>query len=271
MTSYIESIQQFQNGRSQRLTAHPRNWLSLIGLFPLEEGQNRFGSDSDCKITLPSSPVPLAGTLTLADGKVTLSPSPQVEITMNGGSLENRPLRTDVDGDPDIIEFGTLSLMIIQRGGNQMLRVWDKDAPAVRNYKGLNFFPINPDFCVSASFITYDPPIIKKTYDAIGIEHDSAFVGQAKFILHGCECTFEAQEDDDELLFNFTDETRKDQSYPGGRYLLTPKAKDEKVVLDFNKAVNWPCAYTSYATCPLPPFENRLPVRIEAGERRYHD
>jgi len=103
----------------------------------------------------------------------------------------------------------------------------------------------------------------------VGTRYESRFPGRAAFTIHGATCSLIAEEDDEELLFSFTDLTKTDATYPGGRFITTPLPENNEVVLDFNLAKNWPCAYTPHATCPLPPVENHLKVRIEAGEKRY--
>ena len=149
------------------------------------------------------------------------------------------------------------------------LRVWDKDASPVSRFKGLKYFPINPAYRITAMFVAYEPPKSIKIMDVIGGDHDGFLAGEARFHLSGVDCCLVAEADGDELLFSFTDLTSKDTTYPGGRFLTTDKPQAGRVTLDFNRAVNWPCAYTAYATCPIPPVENRLSVRIEAGEMRY--
>ena len=209
------------------------------------------------------------GNLLLENAKVSLYPEKGSSITVNGKSPEPRPLRADVDGDPDLIECERLAMRVIRRGEKFYLRVWDKESPVMKNFPGLNYYPVNPDYCIMAEYFCFDSPRIIKIMDMTGTEHESVFPGEARFTLEGKSYTLVAEDDEDELLFSFTDKTREDTTYPGGRYLNTPKPEHDRVLLDFNLAVNWPCAYTAFATCPLPPKENRLNVRIEAGEMKF--
>ncbi len=160
---------------------------------------------------------------------------------------------------------------VISRNNRPYLRVWDREAPALTSHKGLHYFPIDAKYQITALYQPFETPRSLKVLDAIGGEHESRFPGQACFTINGLECTLIAEEEDDGLLFNFTDLTRADSTYPGGRYLLTEPPAGGTILLDFNLARNWPCAYTAFATCPLAPAENHLKVRIEAGEMRYHD
>ena len=269
-SAYIQSILQFRAERDQHIVAEPRNWLSLCGLFWLAEGDNTFGSYEENTIFHPSFPAEHCGTLRLADGKVTLHEVTDPALKVNGASPEPRPLHTDHDPEPDLIECGTLLMMVIERGDHLLLRAWDTASPTVKTFTGLHYFPVNPAYRITARYTPYDPHRTVQTLDAIGNEYQTEFCGQARFTLQGVECTLDAQLDEDELLFNFTDRTREDVTYPGGRHVSAALPVNGEVELDFNRALNWPCAYTPYATCPVPPMQNRLDVRIEAGELKFH-
>ena len=270
MSTYTESIMQERAERDQRLTANPLNWLALCGRFFLEEGENSIGSAESDKVVLPMLPAPHAVVLAIKDGKATITEHMD-GVTVNGSAPETRPLRCDVDGDQDTITYGRVAMQLIMRGGNLILRTWDLESEAVKEFKGLHYYPVKPEFRIKAKYKPYDPPLARKTYNAIGNELDSTFAGWVEFNVDGIECRLDAEDGEDELLLNFTDATKQDATYPGGRYITIPKPVPAEVILDFNTAVNWPCAYTNFATCPLPPFENRLNARIEAGELRYHD
>jgi uncharacterized protein (DUF1684 family) len=269
--AYRKKIEKFREEQNKEMTGNPLNWLSLVGLFWLEEGDNSFGSGGTNAIVLPAQACEQCGILHLENGKVTLLPAPGSGIKLNGRTPEARPLRTDKDGEPDLIEIVSLTMTIIKRGDLRLLRVWDKESPEAKNFRGLKFYPIKPEYCLEAKFIPYDPPKIIKTLDMLGIEHDTKFSGQARFTLNGVEYNLEAEESGKELLFSFNDKTKEDATYPGGRKFTIPKPQSEWITLDFNLAENWPCAYTSFATCPIPPRENHLDVRIEAGEMKYYE
>ena len=252
------------------MTARPQNWLSLAGLFLLEEGDNSFGSEIKNKIVIDGLPSSCRGSIKVqADSASLTGITPG--FSLNGRPPELRALYADIDKQPDLLEAGPVSMMILKRGDRLLLRVWDANSVAVKTFKGLKYFPIDPAYCLTASFIPYDPPKTHKILDAIGFEHENALLGQVRFVLGGQEWSLEVEDADEEGLISFVDETRKDLTYPGGRFMTLNKPLGEKVTLDFNLAANWPCAYTSFATCPLPPTANHLPVRIEAGEMKYHD
>jgi hypothetical protein len=267
--TYLEQMISIREDRSKRLKDNPVGWFSLIGLFRLEEGDNPFGAGDDNKIVLTEFSLERCGAFRLENSKTTLIPFPGVELTINQMPAKKQQLHTDLDKEPDRIEMGSLTMMVIQRGEKFYLRVWDRDSKALKEFNGLNYFPIDPEYRLNARFVTYDPPREITILDVIGTEYEGHLYGEARFTLNGVDCALVAEEDGDELVFSFTDETRADLTYPGGRLLVTSKPENECVILDFNLAVNWPCAYTSFATCPLPPKANHLTVRIEAGEMRY--
>jgi uncharacterized protein len=269
--SNSEGIQNFRDARDERLKTSPQSWLALIGLFRLEPGDNPFGVDATNKIVLANCGSAICGSFHLADGTVRLLPRPKVNITVNDLHPEPRNIRTDQDKETDLIRAGSLTMMVLLRSNDYYLRVWDRESPAVVNFTGLRYYPVDPEYRIEAEFVIYNPPKGVKVQDIIGGEHDGQLAGEVYFNLHGIGVRLVAEDASDELLFSFTDRTSDDTTYPGGRYLTTEKPQGAQVILDFNNAVNWPCAYTEFATCPLPPAENRLPVRIEAGEMRFKE
>jgi uncharacterized protein (DUF1684 family) len=270
-TSFVEQVQAIRAARDARMKTSPQSWLALIGLFRLEAGENPFGAFAANKIVLAKCGEAQCGSFHLENGTVRLLPQLNTNLKVNDLPPESRDLKTDRDEQTDLIRAGSLTMMVLQRGNDHYLRVWDGESPAVDNFTGLRYYPIKPAYRIVVKFVPYDPPKTIQIQDVIGGEHDGFLAGEAHFNLHGTECYLVAEDAGDELLFSFTDETRNDTTYPGGRYLTTEEPQNDQMILDFNLAVNWPCAYTAYATCPLPPAENHLSVRIEAGEMRYQE
>lgn len=271
MTSYQAHINHLRSERDRKTFSDPLHWLNLAGLFWLEEGENSFGSGDQNKIVLPAFPHADCGSFHFKNGRVTLHASGVAGITVNGKAPEDRPLRTDREKEPDLIEIGSLVIKIIIRGGAPLVRIWDRESPAGKNFTGFHYYPAQPEYRVTAKYVRYDPPRPIKVMEIIGTEIDSAFLGQAQFTLNGVDCTLEAEQSGDTLLFNFTDGTNKDTTYGGGRKFYLPVPEGDEIILDFNLTENWPCAYTPFATCPIPPKENRLPIKIEAGELKYYE
>jgi uncharacterized protein len=268
--SYTESIIKIRKERDEHMVDHPRNWLALVGLFWLEEGDNPFGKSEANKIVLPSLPLDRCGNLRLDNDSVFLTEAADC-VTLNGHSAKLQKISCDMDETPDLLEAGSILMMVLKRREHTLLRTWDREASAVKEFKGLNYFPIDRAYCLPARFEAYNPPKTILIHDAIGGQHESSILGRVHFSINNTLCSLEVEDAGDEGLISFVDLTKTDSTYPGGRYITLPKPIEDQVTLDFNLASNWPCAYTSYATCPLPPQANHLPVRIEAGEKRYHD
>lgn len=266
---YIEQILQNRAARDLRMKTNPNSWLALVGLFPLSEGVNTFGTDKGNHIVLAGLPGKTCGSIVIKKGEVLLDPDPAAGFTIDGRNPEQRPLRTDHDPEPDLIQAGSLAMRILLRGERFFLRVWDSESPRLQEFRSLNYYPVNPEYRIPARFIRYDPPRCIEVFDVIGGQHGTPLVGEARFSVQGIECSLVAEGDEGDILFSFVDETRRDTTYPGGRFLSMARPEGDEIILDFNQAINWPCAYTEYATCPIPPAENHLGVRIEAGEKRY--
>ncbi len=151
------------------------------------------------------------------------------------------------------------------------MRIYDKNHPQLKQFVVLRWFPIQPDYCIEADFIPFEQPKIMSIVNVLGDTLEMESPGYTEFQLQGQVCRLHAVpvEESDRLWFLFQDATSSDATYPGGRFLTSDAPEDNKVTLDFNKAHNPPCAYTDFATCPLPPPVNRLPVRVSAGESRY--
>jgi uncharacterized protein (DUF1684 family) len=181
-------------------------------------------------------------------------------------------LPPDTSGTQAVVEMGSLRMRVIQRGLRMGVRLKDVDNPAVRNYRGPVFYPIQLNYRVTATWV---PSEGKKSVDVPNVLGDitpTPISGQARFKLNGHEfqLTDLGGDPDKSLFFVFNDLTSKTDTYPGGRFLETDPVKNGTVILDFNKAYNPPCAVTPYATCPLAPKENRLAIVIPAGEKYDH-
>lgn len=246
-------------------------WLSVAGLFWLKEGENRLGTDPSCGVLLPPGSAPgFAGTLTLNEGRVTLHVADCVTMTRSGKPVMTQEMHSDHTGAPDRVDLGSLTLTVIQRGGRTGIRLYDKNSASRKAFHGMHWYPIDPTYCVTADFVPYEPPQTLAITNVLGDTQEVPCPGYVAFTLHGQTYRLEAQSSGNGLFFNFQDETSGETTYPAGRFLDAPKPQNGKVTLDFNQAVNPPCAFTTFATCPLPPRANRLAVRIAAGELTHH-
>jgi hypothetical protein len=260
--------QSFQKWKAELVDDLKQNWLVLAGLFWLKLGPNPFGSAADNAIVLPSGPAH-AGTFELQGDGVSIKLQEGVNAKVGGQQQQDAKLQADITGHPTIIELGSLQMYVIQRGKRIGIRVKDLKSPAAKNYAGPIFFPLDMAYRVTGTFVPSDG---KKTIDVPNVLGDVTPVpisGEVHFNLSGHDFTLTAMGGDPAkgLSFVISDLTSKADTYPGGRFLDTDPVVNGKVVLDFNRAYNPPCAVTPYATCPLAPKENRLPVAIPAGEK----
>ena len=267
--AYQSSIEQWRAQHEAGLKADG-GWLTVSGLFWLKEGLNTAGSNPAGKIVLPRGPAEL-GTFELREGRTTFRTSPGVAVQINGQPPAGAtvPLKSDADGNPDRIRFGAFTLYVIHRGERYGIRLKDNESESRRQFTGLHWFPVKEKYRVTAKFVPYQPPRMIAIPNILGDTDQESSPGYAVFTLDGQPLRLDPVVEDDQLFFIFHDLTNGRETYPAGRFLYTDLPKNGEVVLDFNKAENPPCAFTAYATCPLPPKQNRLSFRIEAGELNY--
>ena len=267
--AYTQEIETYRQQREARLRGE-RGWLTVVGLFWLNDGVQRFGSDTGADIVLPAGSAPAqAGTLTVKDARVSVAVLAGVSATVDGKPVTTRELRPDEPGPPDVLLIGSVSMQVIKRAGRLGVRLKDSNSHARRAFTGLRFFPIRPSYRVTARFVPHPHPVSVTVPSAVGPPQTLESPGAAVFTLDGRDLRLDAILEEPtatELLFIFRDQTSGSETYGAGRFLYTPLPRDGAVVLDFNKAFSPPCAFTAYATCPLPPPQNRLPIKLEAGE-----
>lgn len=269
--AYTAAIEKVRAARIDALKA-PDGWLSLVGLDWLQPGANRIGSAADNDIVLKAGPAHL-GVVTLDDGgAVTIELAPGSGALVDGREVQRATLVDDggTGGKPTEVRFGSARFFVIARDGKKALRVKDDNAATRTHFAGLDYFTVDPTWRVEARWVPFDPPHELEIGSVLGTIDKEKVPGKAVFTRDGH--TFELypiQEEPDSLFFVFADRTSGKETYGAARFLDTPLAKDGKLVLDFNEARNPPCAFTPYATCPLAPPENRLDVRVTAGEKKY--
>jgi uncharacterized protein (DUF1684 family) len=252
--TYSDEIAAWRKQREERLKA-PGGWLSVAGLFWLHEGENTFGRDAANEIVLPDGPAK-AGVFELRGGKVT--------VRMEG---KTRELWAD---SADVATVGRLSLLVLKRGEKFAIRLKDPESEARRRFHGIEYYPAKSEYRVTARWVAEARKI--PVLNVIGITEDMESPGYAVFELAGNLYRLRPVLEEpgaQELFYIFRDQTAGKETYGAGRFLYSAMPKDGRVELDFNKAYNPPCAFTAYATCPLPPAENKLDVRIEAGEKKF--
>jgi uncharacterized protein (DUF1684 family) len=246
-------------------------WLTLVGLYWLKPGENRFGSDPGNPVILPKGKSPaVAGTLVRDGEAVTLNVQPGVALTADGKPVTaSLPLTTDAKSKPTVLELGSLSFYAIQRGDRVGVRIKDKESPERAAFKGVDTFTPDPRWRVVARFEPYKDKKIPIT-NILGQVAQETSPGVVVFDWQGKTYRLDALGDPKEgLSLIFGDATNGKLTYGAGRFLDTDPPKDGTVVVDFNTAYNPPCAFTAFATCPLPPAQNKLALAVEAGEKKF--
>jgi hypothetical protein len=268
--AHVAEIDAWHAKRVERLRS-PTGWLTLVGLFWLEEGENRFGSAADNDLAFPAGTPPRIGVFVRAGEDVRVRAEPGAALTTGGAKVAEMALASDATGEPTVLDLGTLSFFVIKRGDRIGVRVRDREHPARKSFAGIERFPVDPSWRVETRFEPYDPPKRIPVPNIIGGTFDEKCPGALVFEHGGAALRIDAvlEEGSDELFLIFGDLTNGLETYGAGRFIYTPLPKDGRVTVDFNKAYNPPCAFTPYATCPLPPPQNRLAARVEAGEKKY--
>ncbi len=271
-TAYKKEIEQWRQQRVSRLKGK-LGWLKLSGLFWLKPGINHMGSDSSSDIVLPPRAPSSLASLNMKGQDVYLKLTPGQDARFRGKPVSEMLLLSDQEGkrEPDIISTGDFTFFIIDRGGRKALRLFDQQAETLKSFKGIDYFPIDHRWRIQGQYIQFTQPRTVQVSTAIGTRVEEQVRGEVRFVLDGVSYSLQpvSQEGSNELEFVFADRTNGKQSYGGGRFLEATLSSDGKVILDFNKAYNPPCAFTSFATCPLPRAANRLPIKITAGEKVY--
>jgi uncharacterized protein (DUF1684 family) len=269
LETYEKDIEGWRREREERLRRED-GWLTLAGLYWLQEGENSVGSDPATHIVLPIDGAPdSVGIIDFHDGKAVLRVTSNEPVLIDDTPAITAVLRDDAAQDgPSLVKIGTITFFVIKRGDQYGVRVRDANSPERQSFTGRKWFDINVDYRLRVKFIPYDTERTVSVVNTVGLLTPMDNPGYVEFSLHCQEVRLEAfSEDDGELWFIFKDATSGKSTYGAGRYLIATLADDDSVDLDFNKTYNPPCVFTKYATCPLPPKENVLPIAIEAGEK----
>jgi uncharacterized protein (DUF1684 family) len=270
--AYGRRIAQWRSAREAALKTDD-GWLTLVGLFWLQEGANCAGTDPACRVALAAGAAPAKiGEFVYTSGTVTFKPAPRVDVRINGKPAGVQVLRVQ-PGPYDTVSIGTVTMFVIKRGQRYGVRVRDTNSQARRSFQGVQWFDVSPAYRVTARFVPNQKPTSIMIANVLGDIEPWPSPGYAEFTLGGRQHRLHAVLDGPdarELFFVFRDLTTGKETYPGGRFLYAEMPAGGQVVLDFNKAHSPPCAFTPFATCPLPPKENALRVRIAAGELNPH-
>jgi len=267
---YRHQLEAVRKARVDRLTA-PNGWLSLVGLDWLKDGANKVGSAKDNDIVIAGAPAHL-GAITLSGGKASIALDASANATIDGAKKPSSELLDDSHEKPTTVAFGSANFYLVHRGDKFGLRIKDSEAPTRKHFVGIDYFDIDPSWRVEARWEAYNPPHEVEETNILGQIDKVIVPGAAVFERDGKTYRVEPVVEtpgDTELFLVFADKTSGKETYGAARFVYTEAPKDGKVIIDFNKAYNPPCAFTPYATCPLPTAQNRLGLRVTAGEKKY--
>ena len=268
---YQADIDKFRQQREAKLTSDT-GWLTIAGLFFLTKPETTVGSAADNDVVLPASAPARLGTLTLLKNKVSVKLEPGVSVKLlDGKPFSGGPIKSDGEGSPDRMVLGDVQVWIHQSGERPAVRIRNKNNPLRKEFTGMKWYPVNEAYRIEGTFVPYDKVKHVQIPNMLGDIDDMESPGHVKFTLNGKEHNMVViTEDEASFWFIFRDLTSGEETYPAARFLYTGRPDaNGRVTLDFNRAENPPCAFNPYATCPLPPPENRLQVRVEAGEKIY--
>jgi uncharacterized protein (DUF1684 family) len=249
------------------------SWLALVGLFWLEEGRNTFGAGAENDITFPDADIPAQIGAFIVDGdEVRLEVTADTLVDVDGVPAKEASLRPDISGSPTQLKLGALTFILIQREDGFGIRLWDNNSPQRESFPGRQWYPIDEAFRIAGRYERFAEERTVSFERRNGADLEAKVGGQVSFDVNGKPHTLLAfaEEEGDDLFIIFRDATNGDETYDSGRYLVVDAPQEGKAIIDFNRAYNPPCAFTPYATCPLPPAQNNLTVEINAGEKKLH-
>ncbi|MCZ6917961.1 MAG: DUF1684 domain-containing protein [Gemmatimonadetes bacterium] len=265
-------VEAWREGRWADLE-RPDGWLSLVGLLWLKDGHNTFGADSSNDVVFPPNAASHIGGFDVREGRVTMDVAPGVPVRSDGAVVQSLIMRSEAVTDSVVAQLGSLRWHVIQRQGRFAIRLKDSQSPTLLEFDGIEMFEVNPEWWSVADFERYDPPKMIKVPNILGTVSDQPSPGAVVFRVNGKTFRLDVttERGNPNYFIAFADSTNGFDTYGGGRFLWVD-AEDEhgRTVLDFNRSYNPPCGFTDFATCPLPPRQNRLPLHIDAGEKDYH-
>jgi hypothetical protein len=269
-SDYVKAVEKWRSDEAADLKKED-GWLTLTGLFWLKEGVNTIGAGTQFDVRLTDNFTQgKFGEIDFKDGAATLKVVSGVEAQCDGKHISTIDLVSDEKGKPTQIRVGSQMFYLIRREDRFGIRLKDNQSKARLTFKGLNWFPVDESYRVPAQLEALPEPKELMVPNVLGGHFKMKSPGPLRFTLQGQDYTLQpALQDDGSLFIIFRDASNSSETYSAGRFLDADKPVNGKTTLDFNKAENPPCAFTPYATCPLAPEGNDLPIAIKAGEKRY--
>jgi uncharacterized protein len=264
---YRASVEKWRQAHEADLESD-HGWLSVSGLFWLHEGENTFGSGPLNDIVLPATAPAKAGSFEFHAGHTAVHVNPGVPALLNGKHVESAEMHPDSNSDQ--LTLGDLTLYVHSSGDRFTIRLRDKNSSLRKTFTGTRWFPVDESYRVIGKFVPYDQSKPIEIQNVMGDTLKDTMLGYVSFKLGGKDLRLDSDAASGDVEFVFRDLTSGHETYAASRFLDTKIEPNGRVILDFNEAYNPPCAYNPYTTCPLPPPQNRLDVRVEAGEKTYH-
>jgi uncharacterized protein (DUF1684 family) len=272
--AYREQLDGWHRQRIESLKSE-NGWLNLAGLYWLKEGSNDAGTDPGNDLTFPAGVAPsYLGVFHLVNGVVQFDAAPGVVVEADGQPLlETKTIFAPDLKKPVTLTHGSLRWFVIKRGDRYAVRLRDLDSPLLKEFTGIDRFPADESWRVKARLERLTQPRTIPILDVTGQISQQPLLGTLVFERNGQRYRLDAVgEGSTKLFILFGDQTNTTQTYGSGRFLYADlPGPDGLTTLDFNQAINPPCAFTPFATCPIPPKQNRLAVAVQAGEKRYGD
>jgi uncharacterized protein (DUF1684 family) len=265
--AYRASVEKWRQAYETDLRSD-HGWLSVSGLFWLHEGANTFGSGPLNDIVLPSTAPANAGSFEFHAGRTVVHVNSGIPALLNGKAVESAELHPDSNADQLVL--GDLTLYVHSSGERFTVRLRDKNSSLRKTFAGTRWFPVDESYRVVGKYVAYDKPKQIEIQNVMGDTLEETILGYVAFSLGGKDLRLDAEVNGTDASFVFRDLTSGHETYAASRFLDTKIEPNGRMILDFNEAYNPPCAYNPYTTCPLPPPQNRLGLRIEAGEKTYH-
>ncbi len=274
LEGYTNSIIEWQEERNAEMRDTSGSWLSLVGLHWLEQGESTFGADSNHTLIFPNTAPGFAGRFILAEDQLSLEVAEGVRVTQDGQPVQALAMNHDMDDNTSYLQMGSIQFYALSRPEGMAIRVKDSKSPELVAFEDIPNFDIDPNWKIEAQLQWFDEPQSIQIPTVLGSERTQKCPARIVFEVDGETyelSPYQSFYGDPVWTIIFSDLTNGESTYGGGRFLSLdePAPGATSITLDFNKAYNPPCAFSAFATCPLPPPENRLAVAIPAGEQNY--
>jgi uncharacterized protein (DUF1684 family) len=265
------AIAEAEAWRAKHEADYRRDWVTIAGLHFLTPGAHTAGSASSNDIVLPASVPPRLGRFVLDNDTVRFEPEHGSAVSLKGAEIKTAVQLADDGTDrPDELAIGDIRLVVHRSGERKSLRVWDPGGELARGFLGFTWFPIQTEYRVTGRFIRDETIREMQVVNTFGDLDTFKTEGVVEFMLNGQTLRLRPfTTRPKRFYFVFRDASAGQETYEAARFLYSDLREDGTTVLDFNQAYNPPCAFNPYTTCPIPLPENRLKVKILAGERAY--